>query len=285
MFFKYISKNWAQGIHRRGLSLVTLSFAFVGCQSFQSYSEAEDLEKQTLNTRISIAADLIDRGQAATALSDLRILLTEQPDNPSVLTMNAIAHLALDNNRQALNLQNKAYKIEDSTAMGVTLASILIVNNRLDTAEKLLLKLSRDEAYQFPERVLQNLGYLYEKKGKTNLAITQYKKALSLNPTYFPVMSLLGRAYEKIGNQVNATQVYKNAALVCSTCYEPINLLFQQMILKNKHQEALTLVDTYLKERDLLPENRNLALQLKKRAEAMKIKQAASDAKRVQKGG
>jgi len=285
MYFNSFSKICILGKSARILSFMTISFGFVACQSFQSQSENEERNKQTLSTRISISADLIDRGQAATALGDLRALLVEQPDSPDVLTMNAIAHLALNNYKQALILQTKAYKLESSTAMGVTLGGIMIVNERLDAAEKLLLKLTLDATYSFPERVLQNLGFLYEKRGKFALAITQYKKALTLNPTYFPAMNLLGRAYEKTGNQASATQIYKNAADICPACYEPVNLLFQQMILKNKPEEALSLVNSYLKVGNLLPENRTLAMQLKKRAEALRFKQANLDNRSPQKGG
>lgn len=285
MYLSSISKIGTFTKSTRNLSILTLSLGFIACQSFQSQSENEEKNNLALKTRISISADLIDRGQAATALSDLRALLIEQPEAPDVLTMNAIAHLALSNYKQALTLQTKAYHLENSTAMGVTLAGIMIVNDKLDAAEKLLLKLGQDAAYSFPERILQNLGLIYEKKGKFNLAISQYKKALSLNPTYFPAMNLLGRVYEKTGNQASATMVYKNAAQICPACYEPINLLFQQMIVKNKHQEAINLVDTYLKGSDLLPENRTLALQLRKRAEALGQKQATMENRGNPKGG
>ncbi len=285
MYFSSICKISTITKSTRILSILTLSLGFIACQSFQSQSDSEEKNNLALKTRISISADLIDRGQAATALSDLRALLIEQPDSPDVLTMNAIAHLALSNYKQALTLQTKAYNLENSTAMGVTLAGIMIVNEKLDAAEKLLLKLSQDATYSFPERILQNLGLIYEKKGKFNLAISQYKKALSLNPTYFPAMNLLGRVYEKTGNQANATLVYKNAALICPACYEPINLLFQQLIMKNKHQEAIKLVDIYLKGSDLLPENRTLALQLRKRAEALGQKQATREKHGTPKGG
>jgi Tfp pilus assembly protein PilF len=276
MLFNLLTIKIIAARFRNFALLITLSLEIIACQSIQSNSEEDNKNLLALNSRIAIATDYIDQGKPALALADLRLMLREYPEMANVVALNAVAHLALNNFSKAISLQKKAYELEPTTAMGVTLGGVLIAGNRLNEAETLLLKLEKDSAYASPERLFLNLGYLYEKKGKFPAAIKRYKQALEVNPTYFPAMSQLGRVHEKVGDHKSATIIYRKANSLCPLCFEPVNLLYQHYAAQKQMKPALELLDNYLKSTELSPENRKLALKLKKEGTNLKTQQAKS---------
>ena len=277
MQFKPLSKKLIAARFINYAVALTLSLQIIACQSIQSNSEEDSKKELAISSRIAIATDYIDQGKPALALADLRLLLQEFPNKANIVALNAVAHLALNNFSKAISLQKKAYELEKTTAMGVTLGGILIAGNRLNEAETLLLKLEKDSTYASPERLMQNLGYIYEKQGKYTFAIKRYKQSLEFNPTYFPAMSQLGRVYEKVGNHKGASVVYRKANEICPLCFEPVNLLFHHYASLRQIKPALEVVENYLKSPELSPENRNLALKLKREGASLKTQQAKSD--------
>ena len=69
----------------------------------------------------------------------------------------------------------------------------------------------------FPGRVPlahNNLGFVYEKKGGLDEAISQYKQALAIDPRHLDAYYNLGRAYTKKGMLNEAVSEYKRALVI-----------------------------------------------------------------------
>ena len=253
--------------------ILTIMLQITACQSFETQTTPEK-KLQSLNSRISIAMDYIDAGQPADALPDLRSLLREFPENSKVLALNAVAHLALNNIKQALEFQKAAYRIDPSASMGVTYAGTLIAADYLTQAEKVLNIIAEEQSYEFPERIKHNLGYIAEKRGRLKQAIIYYEAALQQNPAYFMSIAQLAQVYEKTGDRKKAASTFTTAISMCPTCFEPMNSLFHLYITWNNVSEANSLVNQYLKQNGLSAENQTLALKLKKKIDSIRVSQS-----------
>lgn len=185
-----------------------------------------------------------------------------------------LTHLALKNPKEALKYFNSAYKIKHCTSIALNLSSAYIELGQYKKAIDFLLNLMlQDETknYLHQERIAHNMALASEKRGLYKKAKKYYLKALSHNPNFYISTMRLGQLYEKTGHPVKAKKRYLKAKKLCELCFDPINALTMSYFTTGHINRAIVTIKTYLKRKDILPNNRNRAVNLLKMAKKIKI--------------
>ncbi len=121
----------------------------------------------------------------AEGIRDRRVLYLE--------AMIAMLEKRPDSARKALLA---ALKLDPQFAMAHNaLGVIYLEKGRLAEAETEFIKAASNPLYATPEKAYQNLGNLYRRQERNDLAAACYQKALKFNPDYFPSHYELARLY------------------------------------------------------------------------------------------
>lgn len=95
-----------------------------------------------------------------------------------------------------------------------------------------------------------NLGYIYERQGKLDLAEQEYKKAIKKNKKGWLAYYNLGNVYVKKGDWEKAEEFYKKA-LKIEKDPDTMNNLAYILNRRGEHCSALELIDRALRKRDI----------------------------------
>jgi len=115
---------------------------------------------------------------------------------------NAVNHL-----EESIDLDSKNSDAKNN------LASIYFEKGEYTKAQEIYLLVLKDLEYSKQFRVYYNLGLLADKKGKSDLAVGYYKKAVEVNKTYCPAQYQLGIHHFKNHNYFQASNYFQNAYL------------------------------------------------------------------------
>ncbi|MBM4250488.1 MAG: tetratricopeptide repeat protein [Deltaproteobacteria bacterium] len=226
-------------------TIFSLISALSGCQTAGTAKEAEDA---VVESQRQIVREALDSGKPEAALSSLRYLLRQHPDDPSMHNLMGLTQLSLRNNPRAIKEFQIAYKIDKNVATGLNLSSALISSGDLSRAVKLLNQLIIDaekQNYPYRERLFHNLGFAYSKDRKFSQAETWLKRALDENPTFFLSHLELAHIYENSNRQALAIQSYQKAVDYCLICFEPVQSLASLYVRKGQTLEAQKLLIKY----------------------------------------
>ena len=252
------------------IAALSLSLLISACQTSGKTNEDE---QALLNGRLQIARNSLDQGRPAEALGELRQLIREYPQNPTVQTLMGFTQLALGNKGKALGFLRKAFQLSPTVANGLNLSAAYIENRQYKRAIRLLGKLAKQAPkYEYPERIYHNLGYVSEKMKDTRKSLVFYKKALEENPTFYPAKLQLAKAYQKLGRKNLALQAYREAMDYCHVCYEPVESLARGYIQNGQLRHARDLLLRYGKIRGVAKTDMNKARKLLRMVSAMKQK-------------
>jgi tetratricopeptide (TPR) repeat protein len=105
--------------------------------------------------------------------------------------------------------------------------------------------------YQYPERILHNIGLCAERMDKWKLAEKYYKLAIDINPYYYLSLMRLGQLYEKTRNTDLAVHEYEKAREACMKCFDPVHALVTQWTARGDTPKAMALIQEYLSDKEL----------------------------------
>lgn len=244
---------------------VSLAFAALACQTAsQKNDPPNNLEKNLLDSQLTLVQNSLDQGQPQRAYAILRDALARFPDNPMLHNFMGLTQLALQNPKRATEHFDQSFKLSPQVGVGLNYSSALIVLEDYKGAIirlKDLLKQANSESYQFKERIYHNIGYALIKAKKNKEAIVFLKKSIEENPTFFPAHLELGRLYGKLNHLADASQSLRRAHDYCMMCWEPIEELVKIYVSQGLPAEAHKLLVSYLKQNDVPEPHRELARQ------------------------
>jgi tetratricopeptide (TPR) repeat protein len=87
-------------------------------------------------------------------------------------------------------------------------------------------------------RPYNNLGKAFNEKGRTDEAIENYKKALSLSPGFAEAQFNLGNSYKDIGDMINAEKAWKKTLEIKPSHSLALNQLGNVSYYRGMFQEA-----------------------------------------------
>jgi Tfp pilus assembly protein PilF len=240
----------------------SLISALSGCQTG---GIPKDGESTVIESQRQIVREALDSGKPEAALSSLRYLLRQYPQDPSMHNLMGLTQLSLRNNQRAIKEFQIAYKLDKQVATGLNLSSALISSGELNRAIKLLNQLIVDaekQNYPYRERLFHNLGYAHTKDRKFSQAETWYKRSLEENPTFFLSHLELAHIYENSNRQSLAIQAYQKAIDYCLICFEPVQSLSSLYVRTGRPIEAQKLLIKYGKIDGINADDKNRAKSL-----------------------
>ena len=243
-------------------------FFFGSCAYFKTGPSEEELQKiKLIETKVLLAQNKLEQARPQAALLELRSLDQKHPNNPMILNMLGLVHLALKNEIKALESLEKAHKIEPTKiAYGLNLSSVYLSVGKISQARELLVKLAEDDSYHYKERLLHNIALTYENEGDLKNAKAFYEEALVENPVYYLSMIGLGKVYEKQSNLNKAFHSYKKAAQYCPTCYEAREKL-AYFYAPRSLKKALKILSSFMSIEEVARSDRDKAARLRRKLE------------------
>lgn len=240
------------------LAGLLLFSTFITTSCITANNPRQNKEESLLRSELNIISTKLNQGRPEAALQSLNPVLIKFPEHYDVLTIAGMTHLALNNDQQAASFLRKAYNIRPTIASGLNLSSVLIHSGSYLKARNVLRKLLKrtDEKYAHPERLYHNLGLAYEKSNKRTSAVKQYKKALSINPTYYMSLIQLAKIYRKARRTKASKKYLKKATKACTTCFEAVHLLATDYINANNPRSAQKILKIFLRSKDIHPEDK-----------------------------
>jgi Tfp pilus assembly protein PilF len=206
---------------------ITLSLSVLACQTSGKNELSEEAKaSQILDTQKQLARNHLDSGSPEAALSVLRPLVRQNPDDASLQTLMGLTQLGLHNPPRAIQNFRKAYKIDKQPGSALNLSSAYIESGSPEKALKLLAAILKNKkmstSYAYRERIFHNIAYSYVKLGENKKAESWLNQALEENPTFFPSHLELARLYEKTKRPAMALKAYRKAIDYCHVCFEPV---------------------------------------------------------------
>lgn len=254
-------RRCSQSLCTRLCLVFILTLLNIACQTNTTQShQVNDLE--VLDRQKSLIRNQLDEGRPEAALTLLRNLVRQHPNDASIQNLMGLTHLALKNSNRAIQHLSKSYRIEAKPGTALNLSSALMQNGEHKKAIKILLGLLKSEQgqnYEHQERIFHNLGYANGLIGNQQKAETWLREALAENPSFFPSHLELARIYAN-SNRLNlAVKEYRRAIDYCQVCFEPIHALSLLYIRLNQPAEAQKILLSYSRIEDINAKDRQQA--------------------------
>ncbi len=159
-----------------------------GCQTLKDPASEARREDELLNTQKNLVIGYINQGQPNMALRELRPLLTKHPQDADFKNLMGLTYLSLQNPKMALGFFEESHRLQPRASVALNLSSAYIETKQFAKAMKTLKDLRNSPAgkeYQYPERILHNIGLCAERMDKYKIAEKYYKLAIEVNPYYY----------------------------------------------------------------------------------------------------
>src|SRR6476659_770182 len=153
--------------------------------SFREQIEAAPLGPERNRLRLGLVERLVAAGRRAEASNELRVIQSGQEFDPQGLYNAANAFARLGDSEQAINTYRKAIdqrRGNYSRALN-NLGVILLRVGRWDEAQDALLSALKLESFHYAE-ASYNLGRVYSARGENDLAIREWRRAISVDPAH-----------------------------------------------------------------------------------------------------
>lgn len=262
-------RHWIVGrVLRQLFVMMSLSLLGQACQTAQTVAP-DAKEQQVLESQKALIRNGLDSGKPETILQTLRALIRQYPEDASLQSLMGFTQLALTNPGRAVQHFQIAYKLEPKTAAGLNLSSAYIEAGdyaKATTLLRALIKKADRDQYANRERILHNLGYVYERQKQLTKAEHWFQQALEENPTYYPSHMELGRLYEKTRRPAMAIRSFQQATDYCPACLDPVQTLSSIYMKAGRFGDARLVIMRYLRRDNLPPADKEKANQLLKLA-------------------
>lgn len=147
--------------------------------------------------------------------------------------------------KRAVSLYKKALYDTTNYLLVINLAQLMRDLNMIDDAIELLKKLKG--RYPFDLRIHTQLGDLYGRAEKFDLATLEFKEALFIDSLYYPAILGLGIIYEIKGDVDSSLLFYKKASLLNPNSIKLLKRIVEFNLVKREWIEArdyaLTILD------------------------------------------
>lgn len=244
--------------------IFTVTLLSLACQTGKTV-DVQEKDLEVLEKQKNLIRNQLDEGKPDQALSLLRELARQHPDNASIQNLMGLTHLALKNPGRAIKHFMSSYKIDRHPGTALNLSSAFIEAGDFQKAIRLLNALTKTkelQTYQHRERIFHNLAYANEHAGNNSKAEEWYQEAIDENPTFFPSHLELARLYEKTNRPAMAIQAYRRATDYCHACFEPVYALSMLYVKTNRLTDARKTLLAYSKVDGISPNDRERAKQL-----------------------
>lgn len=236
-----------------------------GCQTIRKETDEEKKLADILNSQKTLIISFLNKGMPQLAHKELRTLMKKYPKDADFKNLMGLTQLALENPKKAVQFFHESLQIQQRPAVVLNLSSAYIEARQPLQAAKLLtalLKSDQVKAYPYPERIRHNLAFAYEKHGNVKAAIHYYRQALSENPHYYLSLMRLGQLHERQGQTQKAIAQFKTARSACNRCFDPVGGLAMNQLGQGKTRAAITTIKSYLRQKELRPEDQKRAQKL-----------------------
>ncbi|MDQ3231391.1 MAG: hypothetical protein M3Q07_06180 [Pseudobdellovibrionaceae bacterium] len=251
------SDSFAHAAWRRVLApciIILFILCTPGCQTLKDRGSEARREDELLNTQKNLVIGYINQGQPNMALRELRPLLTKHPEDADFKNLMGLTYLSLQNPKMALGFFEDSHRLQPRASVALNLSSAYIETKQFAKAMKTLKDLRNSPAgkeYQYPERILHNIGLCAERMDKLKIAEKYYKLAIEINPYYYLSLMRLGQLYERMRNTEFAVREYQRARDACMKCFDPVHALVTQWVAKGEVQKSMALIQEYLADKEL----------------------------------
>lgn len=250
-------------------TLFSVILTISACQTSNPNSESrsDQAGKDEISTSLSVATSFLDAGRPDKAMMELNGVLQRHPNDTDALNLMGITQLALANPRRAVIHLEKAWKIKNSSPIGVNLSSAYLELKRYKDAEKLLkMLIARKETprYEHRERFFHNYGLVLEKTNRLVAAERQYRNATEENPTFHLSRLQLARLYQEQKKPQLAIKELDAARFACPQCFDPTAALVKIYAERGEVTKARLMIRDYRLTEGLAAFDRTRALALEK---------------------
>lgn len=173
----------------------------------------------------NMAAEYMALKKFDRALQELRRVEKMNPQDVKTLNLLGLTYLGLEKPEVAKKILQKAVKIDPEFYSAYLNLAICYLEVKSYKKAIRVLKRIDTEAYEFPEKVHNNLGIAYRGLKKNKLAEKSFSRALMVNPTFYPAYLQLGLLKMLMGDFGGATKTLLKAARYCSVCVRPLYYL------------------------------------------------------------
>lgn len=187
---------------------------FAGCGKDPKRIENSEL-------KYNIAKKFYFRGRVPEAIVNLEEALKENSKNSEAHNFYGLILFQSKRYDKAEKHFQKAVKINDKFADAHNnLCALYIEVNRFSKAQDHCKKAVSNLLYATPERAYYNLGRVYEKMAKDELAVESYEKAINSNARFVLALDKLGAVHFKQKNYKKSEGYYKSASEACQATQE-----------------------------------------------------------------
>lgn len=188
------------------LSLAGTLGAVCGCASGGEKHSAQEESGRILR----LGYVQLERGQTQEAMASAMDAVKRDPRNAEAHNFLGLIYMSQSDYPKAVESLKEAVRLnpyftDAHNALGIAYRE----TKQYDKALSELQIALKDKTYKTPEKVHLNLGHLYLDQGVMSAAVQEYERAVSANPNYVLGYLALGTAYQKMGRRDEAMAQFK----------------------------------------------------------------------------
>lgn len=188
------------------LLLATILVTGAGCASGKDKHAAQDESGRLLR----LAYVQMERQQTQEALATTNDAIKRDPKNAEAHNFLGLIYMSQTDYPKAVVSLKEAVKLNPFfTDAHNALGNAYRGTKEYDKALAEFQIALKDKTYKTPEKVHLNLGHLYLDQGAMSSAVQEYERAIAINPKYALGYLALGTAYQKMGRQNDAVAQFK----------------------------------------------------------------------------
>lgn len=192
------------------LGLLATILALAGCMAMPNENNKE------AEIHLQLGVSSLSQGNYPQAMRELLIAEKLSPENPVIQNNLGLAYYVRERYDLAEKHILKALEINDKyTDARNNLTSIYIDQSKFDKALVEANKVINDLTYSSPEKAQNNLGLIYFKTGKYNLAKKTFQKSLEMQKDNCTASSYYGRSLYELKDLKRASEALDQAVGFC----------------------------------------------------------------------
>lgn len=191
------------------------------------------------STRYELGVAYFDAGNYRRAIPELARAVELKPSNPEYRNALGMAFMFTRQLDEAIKMLEEAVEIDPKFSQAKNnLASAYMLKGELEKARVLLLELLDNIFYPTPHFAYFNLAKIFERQGKVDKAIEEYRHALDIERNYVEAHNNLGVLYLQQGNTGLAIYEFFEATRLSPKAVVYHRNLGAAYFRAGKHEEA-----------------------------------------------
>jgi type IV pilus assembly protein PilF len=195
----------------RAALMLALASLVGGCVGGAKQSKPKPVVKDAEYSK-KMAKSLFAGGRVSEAFKELDEAVARYPDDASLHHVYGVYAFQAARHERAVQALHRALEIDPYlTDAHNVLGAVYIDLKDYMAAEQQLNKVLADPAYPTPQLAYFNLGKLYSEQGRDDEAITALRRAVGIDPEYYPGHFQLASLLDKVGKLIEAASEYEVA--------------------------------------------------------------------------